>query len=94
MLAHSFSVALAKVPRENSQRIENLSANIRLQAQTPSGPQIIRVADMDDTTVTIDANRPLAAVTLHFDVTVVDVRDATPEEVEHGHAHEPGDHHD
>jgi FKBP-type peptidyl-prolyl cis-trans isomerase SlyD len=42
---------------------------------------------------TIDANHPLAGMSLHFDVNVVAVRDATPEELEHGHVHGPGDHH-
>lgn len=39
----------------------------------------------------VDGNHQLAGVTLHFEVKIRDVRDATPEEVSHGHAHEPGD---
>jgi FKBP-type peptidyl-prolyl cis-trans isomerase SlyD len=83
---------VAKVPRENLQGIEDLAVGMQLQAQTPAGPRIVRVADMDDENVTIDANHPLAGVTLHFDVTVTDVRDATTEEIEHGHAHGVGGH--
>ena len=42
---------------------------------------------------TIDANHPLAGMRLHFDVKVVEVRDATKEELEHGHVHGAGHHH-
>jgi FKBP-type peptidyl-prolyl cis-trans isomerase SlyD len=43
--------------------------------------------------VTVDANHPLAGVELHFDVEVMEVRDASGEEIAHGHAHGPGGHH-
>ena len=42
--------------------------------------------------VTIDGNHPLAGVNLNFAVEVVDVRDASAEELAHGHAHGPGGH--
>ncbi len=44
--------------------------------------------------VTVDFNPPLAGQTLNFEVTVKDVRDATAEELEHGHAHGDGMHDD
>ena len=84
---------VAKVPRQNLQGIEDLSVGVQLRAQTPSGPLVVRVVDMDDETVTLDANHPLAGVALHFDVTVVEVRDATPEELAHGHVHGAGGQH-
>jgi FKBP-type peptidyl-prolyl cis-trans isomerase SlyD len=43
--------------------------------------------------VTVDANHPLAGKPLNFDVTIREVRDATPEESQHGHVHGPGGHH-
>jgi FKBP-type peptidyl-prolyl cis-trans isomerase SlyD len=64
-----------------------------LQAQDPYGNIIpIKVVDFNDQEVVIDANHPLAGKDLVFEVEVVSVRDATPEEIAHGHAHE-GDHH-
>ena len=62
---------------------------MQLEARTPEGPRVVHVVGVDDEAVTIDANHPLAGMTLHFDLNVADVRDATPEEVEHGHPHGP-----
>ena len=42
---------------------------------------------------TLDANHPLAGVDLTFDVEITEIRDATAEEVDHGHAHGAGGHH-
>jgi FKBP-type peptidyl-prolyl cis-trans isomerase SlyD len=51
------------------------------------------VRDVGLETVVIDLNHPLAGKTLHFDVTVREVRQATGDEMEHGHAHGPGGEH-
>ena len=82
---------IGKVARSDLEGVGDISVGIQLQAQTPEGPRIVVVTDMDDESVTIDANHPLAGETLHFDVTVGDVRDATPEELEHGHPHASGE---
>ncbi|MFB9993728.1 peptidylprolyl isomerase [Deinococcus oregonensis] len=50
------------------------------------------VLSMNGDTVTVDFNPPLAGQVLNFDVTVLSVRDATAEELEHGHAHSAGMH--
>jgi FKBP-type peptidyl-prolyl cis-trans isomerase SlyD len=55
--------------------------------------QVVTVTKIDADTVTIDANHPLAGATLHFDVTIKDVREASQEELEHGHVHGTGGHH-
>ena len=57
-----------------------------------AGDAVVTVVDFDDDTVTVDGNHPLAGQTLHFDVTVREVRDATQEELDHGHVHGPGGH--
>lgn len=59
----------------------------QFQAQTNAGTEVITVTSVDGDKVTIDANHPLAGETLHFDVKVLEVREATDSEVEHGHAH-------
>ena len=53
---------------------------------------LVTVVEFNDETVKLDANHPLAGQELSFDVEVTDVRDATSEEVEHGHAHGVGGH--
>ncbi|GAB3015366.1 FKBP-type peptidyl-prolyl cis-trans isomerase [Spirosoma pulveris] len=52
--------------------------------------QVITVTNVGPETVTVDANHPLADQSLHFDVEVVEVRDATQDELAHGHVHGPG----
>ncbi len=81
-----------QIPRAQLQEIKDLEIGMQLEANTPEGPRIVQVVAMDDDHVTIDANHPLAGMTLHFDLAVADVRDATAEEVEHGHPHGFGGH--
>lgn len=67
---------------------------MQFMAQGDDGMPIpLWVADVDDTHIFLDANHPLAGETLHFEVEVLDVRDATPEELEHGHPHGADGHH-
>lgn len=65
---------------------------VGMQFQTNQG-ELITVTNVGPDTVTVDGNHPLADQNLHFDVEVVDVRDATAEELAHGHVHGPGGHH-
>ena len=50
------------------------------------------VAKVEDGKVFVDNNHPLSGKTLHFDVEVTKIRDATDEEIAHGHAHGPTGH--
>ncbi len=77
------------VPREQiPEEIELFEGKV-LQAQGPQGvPLEVTVVKVTDEEVTIDMNHPLAGQTLHFDVEIMEVRDATPEELEHGHTHD------
>jgi FKBP-type peptidyl-prolyl cis-trans isomerase SlyD len=81
------------VPRKMFSGATDIKPGMQFQAKTEQGPQVVTVVAVDDENITIDANHPLAGQTLNFDVKVVDVRVATPEEVQHGHAHGPGGHH-
>ncbi len=82
-----------EVSRDKLKGASEIKAGMQFQAQTPGGVQIFTVSQVAETSVTLDGNHPLAGATLNFDVTVRDVRDATPEEVAHGHVHGPGGHH-
>lgn len=76
------------VPREAFQGIDTIEPGMNFQAQGEGGQvQSIVVAKVDGDEVTVDANHPLAGVQLHFDVEIVEVRDATEEELAHGHVH-------
>ncbi len=66
---------------------EPLEKGLQLQIQSQDGFHIVTVVDFNDNNVTIDANHPLAGVNLNFDIKITDVRDATKEELEHGHVH-------
>ena len=77
------------VPRASFQGVADIKKGMQFQAQTPDGARIVTVVDVDPQNVTVDANHPLAGMELKFDVKVVDVRAATAEELQHGHAHGP-----
>jgi len=79
------------VPREMFGNIpdEDMVVGAQFQAQTDQGVEIITVASIEGDTIKIDGNHPMAGETLHFDVDVIAVRDATEEEISHGHPHGP-----
>jgi FKBP-type peptidyl-prolyl cis-trans isomerase SlyD len=81
------------VARAQFPGVNEIKLGQQFQAQTNHGPRVVTVVGITDDTVTVDANHPLAGETLKFDVKVVNVRDATAEEIDHGHPHEPGGHH-
>lgn len=62
-----------------------------MQFNTQKG-QVITVVEVGKETVKVDGNHPLAGVPLNFQVEVMEIRDATAEEIEHGHVHGPGGH--
>ncbi len=61
--------------------------------QTNFGPRAVTVEKVGMTVVDVDLNHPMAGKDLHFDVEIVDVREASEEEVQHGHVHGDGGHH-
>jgi FKBP-type peptidyl-prolyl cis-trans isomerase SlyD len=80
---------VVEVPRGNFPEGQELSPGMQFQAQDPdsSDSRILTITLVSDETVTVDANHPLAGMTLCFEGTVHDVRAATPEEIDHGHPH-------
>jgi len=81
-----------EIPKEQFAGIPDLQVGQQVRGQTAEGTHVLTVVDIGDEAVTVDANHQLAGETLNFDVKVVDVRDATEDELEHGHAHGPGGH--
>ncbi len=81
------------VPREAFKGVDDIKVGMRFQAETEQGPVMVRVTDVSAETVTVDGNHELAGQTLHFEIEVTSVRDASVEEVLHGHVHGEGGHH-
>lgn len=73
--------------------VDEIEIGMQFHAQTDAGMQVITVTAVEGDEVTIDGNHPLAGETLHFDVEIVEVRDASSEELDHGHVHGTGGHH-
>lgn len=80
------------VPRTAFEGIEKIEAGMHFNAESDAGPMSVVVTDVTDDTVTVDGNHPLAGQTLNFVVEIGEVRYATEEELEHGHAHGAGGH--
>jgi FKBP-type peptidyl-prolyl cis-trans isomerase SlyD len=73
---------------------KNVQPGMQFHAQTSQGhARVVTVKRIQGDMVVVDGNHPLAGEVLNFDVEVAEVRDATPEELEHGHVHGPGGHH-
>ena len=84
-----------RVPRRQFGGVKNLQPGMQFQAQTSSGEvRVITIKSIQGDMVTVDGNHELAGQNLNFDVEIVEVRDATQDELEHGHVHGPGDHPD
>ncbi|NQY10596.1 MAG: peptidylprolyl isomerase [Flavobacteriales bacterium] len=81
------------VPMEAFQGVEKVEEGMGFESQTPEGQiQRIVVKKVEGDEITIDGNHPLAGMELNFDVKIVEVREASDEEKEHGHVHGPGGH--
>ncbi len=74
-----------QVPKDRFKDFPELE--VGTQFRTDEGPGILTVTAIEGDQVTVDANHPLAGDTLHFAVKVLDVREATAEELSHGHVH-------
>ncbi len=76
------------LPRAQFGAGEEPEIGMQIMLQGDGDGRVVTVVAMDENEVTVDGNHPLAGLTLTFDVEIVDVREATAEEIEHGHAHD------
>lgn len=84
---------IQSIPREFFDTSDELKVGMQFQEQGEHGVRIVTIVEISGEEVKVDGNHPLAGETLYFDVTVNDVRDATQEELSHGHVHGAGHHH-
>lgn len=83
-----------QVPRRAFGGVQNVQPGMQFHAQTSQGQtRVVTVKNVIGDMVTVDGNHPLAGEHLTFAVEVTEVRDATEEELSHGHVHGPGGHH-
>lgn len=83
-----------QVPRRSFGGVSNIQPGMQFHAQTSQGhTRVVTVVGVKGDMVTVDGNHPLAGENLNFDVEIAEVRDATDEELAHGHVHGPGGHH-
>ncbi len=80
-----------RVPKKHfgAQRLE---PGMQVVLNTNFGPRAVTIEKVGMSVVDVDLNHPMAGKNLHFDVEIVDVREARQEEIEHGHVHGDGGH--
>lgn len=79
------------VSRDTFADVEDLAVGMQFRVETQAEDfLIVTVVEIGEDQVVIDGNHALAGQTLHFDVTIRDIRDATDDEIAHGHVHGPG----
>jgi len=84
---------IQELPATMFSGIDSIAVGMEFHAETEQGLQVVTVTKVEGDNITIDGNHPLAGVDLTFDVEVAEIRDASAEELEHGHAHGAGGHH-
>lgn len=81
------------VSKDMFQGVEELEVGMRFEAQSAQGMHSVEITKIHGDQVTVDGNHPLSGLDLTFSIEVTEVRDATSEEIDHGHAHGVGGHH-
>lgn len=84
---------MLQVKKDQFEGVDNIQLGMQVQTQTEQGVQSYIVSKVFGDTVILDGNHPLAGETLNFNVEVMEIRDASKEELQHGHVHGPGGHH-
>lgn len=83
---------LSSVPRQAFAGLDQLTVGMQLQEETSDGAILVTIKEINDEQVLVDTNHPLAGQTLHFKLEVIALREATAEELDHGHVHGPDGH--
>ena len=84
---------IQEVPKDMFDSAEEIQVGVQFHAQGPDGSAVVvTVVEVKDDAVVIDGNHALAGMDLNFEVKIVDVREASAEEIEHGHVHGPHGH--
>lgn len=81
------------VARELFADVDELQVGMQFHASNGDQMQVVTIVEIEGNDVTVDANHPLAGVNLNFDVHIREIRDASEEELDHGHVHGAGGHH-
>ncbi|MDD5037235.1 MAG: peptidylprolyl isomerase [Methylococcaceae bacterium] len=81
------------VPKSAFHGVDEILPGMQFHTESPEGAQLVTIIEVQGDTVILDGNHPLSGTTLNFDVEVTEVRDATAEELAHGHVHGEGGHH-
>lgn len=90
---HRSDELLHVVPKSGFQGDEEMQVGMQVQLETEQGPAIASISKIEGDDVTLDLNHPLAGEVLTFEISITDVREATADEITHGHVHGPGGHH-
>ena len=80
-----------RVPKKHFEG-QRLEPGMQVVLNTNFGPRAVTIQKVGMSVVDIDLNHPMAGKDLHFDVEIVEVREASTEELEHGHVHGDGGH--
>ena len=81
-----------QIPREKFPN-PNIKVGDMFQVGSEDQYRVMTVLEINDKEISLDGNHPLAGQDLNFSIEITDKRDATPEEVSHGHIHGPDGHH-
>lgn len=81
------------LPKEQFKHFgDQLVIGLNIYIESPQGQIPATIVDINDEDVSFDMNHPLAGKKLNFSIEVTDIRDASAEELDHGHVHGPGGH--
>lgn len=81
-----------RVPIKHLLNKGRLKPGMAVKINTDNGPRDVTIVKVGKFNVDVDANHPLAGIDLSFDIEIIDVREASSEELSHGHAHGVGGH--